>query len=191
MRHDVNMTCERYRLRPVTLEDAPFIVKLRTDPLLSQFLHEISPRIEDQVAWLEAYFERAGDYYFVVEDCGSGVAQGTVGLYDVAASLSGAEWGRWILKRGSMAAVESAWMIYEAAFARLGLASLSCRTIVDNAKVLSFHDNFGARRIAVLEGYFLVRGERRSAVEHRITAEEWPALRGRHYSTVSRLARRS
>lgn len=185
------MTCLRYRLRPVTLEDAPFIVKLRSDPSRGGFLHEISPRIEDQIAWLEAYYARSGDYYFIVEDSSRGVAQGTIGLYDLAADRSAAEWGRWILKRGSMAAVESAWMIYEAAFGTLGLASLSCRTIVDNAKVLSFHDNFGARRMAVLDGHFLVRGERRSAVEHRITAAEWPALRARHYATVAKLARRA
>lgn len=191
MRHDIRITGLQYRLRPVTLEDAPFIVKLRTDPSRNGFLHEISPRVDDQVAWLEAYFARPGDYYFIVEDCKKDVAQGAVGLYDVAADLSEAEWGRWILKRGSMAAVESAWMVYETAFAKLGLASLSCRTIVDNAKVLSFHDNFGATRIAVLQEYVLVRGERRSAVEHRVTAEEWPALRARHYSTLSRLARRS
>ena len=190
MRHDISLTCVRYRLRPVTLEDAAFIVELRNDPLLNRFLHEISPRVEDQAHWIERYFERPGDYYFIVEDCNRGIPQGAVGLYDVAADLSGAEWGRWILKRGSMAAVESAWMIYEAAFARLSLASLSCRTVVDNGKVLSFHDNFGARRMAVLEGHFLLRGERRSAIEHCITADEWPELRARHYLTLSRVGRR-
>jgi RimJ/RimL family protein N-acetyltransferase len=182
--------CVRYRLRPVALEDAPFIVELRTDPSRNGFLHEVSPRVEDQVAWLEAYFARPGDYYFIVEDSATGAPQGTVGVYDVAADLSGAEWGRWILKPGSMAALESAWMIYETAFAKLGLASVSSRTLVDNGKVLSFHDNFGARRIAVLEGHFLVRGIRKSAVEHQITAEEWPAIRARHYAMAERFAHR-
>jgi len=180
----------RYRLRPVTLEDAFFIVALRTDPVLNRFIHEISPRIEDQVAWLERYFLRPGDYYFIVEDADSAEPQGTVGLYDVASDSSCAEWGRWILKRDSWAAVESAWLIYETGFSKLQLASLRSRTLADNRTVLSFHDRFGACRVAVLEQHFIIRGEPKSAIEHRITAAEWPMLRARHFSTVSRLASR-
>ena len=191
MRHSISVTCVRYRLRPVTLEDAPFVVALRTDPLLNRFIHEISPRIEDQIAWLERYFLRLGDYYFIVEDADSAEPQGTVGLYNASAELSCAEWGRWILKRGSLAALESVWLICEAAFSTLHFATLYSRTLADNRKVVSFHDSFGACRVAVLEKHFIVRGEPKSAIEHRITAAEWPILRARHYSTVSRLASRA
>jgi RimJ/RimL family protein N-acetyltransferase len=189
--HSISLTCVRYRVRPVTLEDAPFIVELRTDPLLNRFLHEISLRVEDQVAWLERYFLRPGDYYFIVEDADSGKPHGAIGIYDVAENAAGAEWGRWILKHGSMAALESVWLIYEVGFSTLRLASLSSRTLVENPQVVSFHDSFGAARTAVLEDHFLLRGERKSAIEHRIEATGWPALRSRHYSTVSRLARRA
>ena len=191
MQHNISLTCVRYRLRPVTLEDASFIVALRTDPLLNRFVHEISPRVEDQVDWLERYFLRPGDYYFIVENSDSGRPHGTIGIYDVAENAAGAEWGRWILTHGSMAALESAWLIYEAGFSKLRLASLSCRTLTDNPRGVSFHDSFGASRIAELEGHFLIRGEHKSAIEHRITASKWPMLRARHYSTVSRLARRA
>ena len=93
MEHSISLTCVRYRLRPVTLEDAAFIVELRSDPLLNRYLHEISPRVEDQVAWLERYFLRPDDYYFIVEDADSGKPQGTIGIYDVeraAAAPNGA-----------------------------------------------------------------------------------------------------
>jgi len=187
MHHSISLTCVRYRLRPVTLGDAPFIVALRTDPRLNRFLHEISPRVEDQVVWLERYFLRPDDYYFMVEDANSGEPQGAIGIHEVAKDA--AQWGRWILKQDSMAALESAWLIHEVGFSTLRLASLSSRTLVDNPRVISFHDNFGASRIAILKDHFLVRGERKSAIEHRILTSEWPALRARHYSTVSRLAR--
>jgi RimJ/RimL family protein N-acetyltransferase len=189
--HSISLACVRYRLRPVTLEDAAFIVELRSDPLLNRFLHEISPRVKDQVEWLERYFLRPDEYYFIVEDADSGKPQGAIGLYEVAEDATGAQWGRWILKRDSMAALESAWLIYEAGFSRLRLASLSCRTLVDNPRVVSFHDSFGASRVAVLERHFLVRGDPKSAIEHRIKAADWPELRARHYSTASRLARRA
>ena len=50
---------------------------------LNRYLHEISPRVEDQVAWLERYFARPDDYYFIVEDADSGEPHGTIGIYDV------------------------------------------------------------------------------------------------------------
>jgi RimJ/RimL family protein N-acetyltransferase len=178
-------------LRPATLEDAAFIVELRSDPLLNRYLHEISPRVEDQVGWLERYFARPDDYYFIVEDADSGERHGTIGIYDIEKNASGAQWGRWILKHGSMAALESAWLICEAGFSKLRLARLSSRTLVENPRVASFHDSFGASRVGILEDHFLVGGERKSAIEHRIEATDWPALRSRHYSTVSRLARRA
>ena len=180
----------RYRLRPVTAEDAPFIVELRTDPLLNRYLHEISPRVEDQVAWIERYFERPEDYYFIIEDADSEEPHGAIGIYDIEENAMGAQWGRWILKHGSMAALESAWLICETGFSKLGLASLSSRTLLDNPKVISFHDSFGASRVGVLEGHFVIAGEPKSVVEHRILHNEWPVLRSRHYSTVSRMARR-
>lgn len=191
MRHSLSLGCVRYRLRPVDLEDAAFIVELRDDPILSRYLHEISPRVEDQVSWLERYFKQPDDYYFIIEDADSGERHGAVGIYDLEDKNSSAQWGRWILKHGSMAALESAWLICEAGFAKLGLASLFSRTLVENPRVVSFHDSFGASRTAVLEGYFLVGGEQKSAIEHRIEAREWPALRSRHYSTISRLGRRA
>lgn len=189
MHHSISLTCLRYRLRPVTLGDAPFIVALRTDPRLNRFLHEISPRVEDQIIWIERYFLRPDDYYFIVEDANSGEPQGAIGIYEVAKDA--AQWGRWILKQDSMAALESAWLIHEVGFSTLQLAALSSRTLVDNPRVISFHDNFGASRIAILKDHFLVREERKSAIEHRIQSSEWPTLRERHYSTVSRLARRA
>jgi hypothetical protein len=36
-----------------------------------------------------------------------------------------------------------------------------------------------------------VGGERKLAIEHRLEAADWSVLRSRHYSTVSRLARRA
>ncbi|MGO9577748.1 MAG: GNAT family N-acetyltransferase [Terriglobales bacterium] len=178
-------------MRPVKVEDASFIVSLRTDPVLNRFVHEVSPRVEDQVAWIESYFKRSGDYYFVVEDANTAEPHGTIGLYDVSLESRSAEWGRWILRRGSMAALESAWLIYEAGFSTLRLDTLCSRTLAENAAVVSFHDSFGACRGAVLERHFVVRGNAKSAVEHRIQSAEWPSLRARHYANISRLAARA
>lgn len=189
MRHNISLTCARFRLRPVTLEDSPFIVQLRKDPLLNRFVHEISGSVKDQATWIERYFERSGDYYFIVEDARSAEPHGTIGLYEVANDASEALFGRWVIRRGSMAALESAWLIYEVGFTLLGVGSVYTLALTQNLPVVSFHDSFGASRIAVIGERFLVRGELHSAVEHRINATDWPAIRARHYSTIVRLAR--
>jgi RimJ/RimL family protein N-acetyltransferase len=188
MRHDIRLDCVRCRLRPVTLEDAPFIVALRTNPHLNRFIHENSGIVKDQVAWLEYYFGRFDDYYFIIEDVDSGESRGTIGLYNLASDSSEAEWGRWIIQPLSMAALESAWLIYEVGFSLLQLKRVYCRSISQNTASVSFHDTFGARRTTLLEGYFSVRSERHTAIEHSVAASEWPMLRARHYSTISRLA---
>jgi RimJ/RimL family protein N-acetyltransferase len=191
MQHDISLACVRYRLRPVTLEDAAFIVEIRNDPSLNRFLHKVSPRVEDQVEWLNRYFERPDDYYFIVEEANSGQPQGTVGIYDVAKDAGSAIWGRWVVKGGPVAGVESAWLICEAGFSKIGLTALRPLVLTENKKILSFHDNFGCTRVGILEDYFLVRGERKSAIEYRITSAEWPTIRARHYSILSRLGRRA
>jgi RimJ/RimL family protein N-acetyltransferase len=187
MRHSLTVACSRFRLRPVTLDDAAFIVHLRSNPSLNRYLHGISSRLEDQIAWIECYFERPHDYYFIVEEVESGEPHGAIGIYEIKSDT--AEWGRWILKPGSMAALESAWLIYEAGFANLGLARMFARTLAENPKVVSFHDSFGASRNGILKDHFSINGEPKSAIEHQVVAAEWPDLRAHHYSTAFRMSR--
>lgn len=188
MRHDVRLEGFRFRLRPVTLADAPFIVGLRTDPELGRFLHATSPRVEDQEAWLERYFERAGDVYFVIEDGRTGEAVGTIGIYDIDEAARAGEWGRWLVKPGSVAAVESALLIYRAAFEVLGLEAVYCRTVADNQRVVSFHDSTGAPRTGVLKDHVELNGALHDSVEHRVTREAWTAMRPRLEMLASRVA---
>src|SRR5215470_12333954 len=170
VRHSISLTCARYRLRPVSLDDAAFIVSLRTDTLLNRFLHEVSSRVEDQVAWIDRYFERPGDYYFIVDNPSTGESHGAIALYDIPDDASEGLFGRWIIKRGSMAALESAWLIYTVGFSLLGLKSIYTLALAQNLPVISFHNSFGACRVRQLEQRFTVRGQLHAAVEHRITA---------------------
>ena len=61
---------ERYGLsmRLVDKSDAEFIIKLRTDPVLSKYLHPISSSKAEQVKWIEDYKlkeQMGSEYYFV------------------------------------------------------------------------------------------------------------------------------
>lgn len=186
MLHDVRIEGFRYALRPVTLDDAAFILSLRTDPELNAFLHPTSPRLEDQEAWLQAYFERLGDWYFVVEELRTGQPVGTVGMYDLEGDV--AEWGRWLIRKETPAAVESALLLYRVAFERLRLERLYCRTVAANAAVVSFHDSSGAEFMGVLPGHFMFSGVRQDAVEHCVRRARWPAIEARLEKLARRLA---
>lgn len=175
MRHDITASSAGITLRPVHLEDAAQIVSMRSDSVQSRFVHAISPVVEDQVLWLTRYLARFGDYYFVVERSRDGRFEGTIGLYDLADDK--AEFGRWFLKPGSLAAPASAMLIYHIAFEKLGLSEVYCRTVEDNKAVISFHDACGARRVQVIQDAFVLRDGPVAAIEHRVSSVAWPSLR--------------
>jgi RimJ/RimL family protein N-acetyltransferase len=181
MRHSLTIDGPAFRLRPVCIEDAAFIAALRADPGRGRYLHRGPAGAVCQREWLETYFARNGDYYFLIENGATGAPEGTVGIYNAAWSLEGsghrlqrdAEWGRWILRRGSLAALESACLVYRVGFEMLDLDSLYCRTIVENASAVAFHDSFGMERGCVLPGYL----HGLDAIQCRLTRPRWWALR--------------
>lgn len=190
MRHNIKIDGVAYRLRPVTVQDAALIVEMRSDAGLSRFLHPISPLVSDQEEWLGRYFERPNDYYFIVEHIRSGQGEGAVGIYDLDNINKCAEWGRWILRRGSMAALESAILVYRAAFEILGLSSVYCRTVADNTRVVSFHSSFGLVENRRLGNHMDLGEGPVDAVEHRMTSSMWEDLRPSLETKARRLAMR-
>jgi RimJ/RimL family protein N-acetyltransferase len=169
--HDITRRGELVSLRPVTRDDAQFILDLRTDEILGRHLHKTSPELDAQIAWMERYFERQGDWYFIIEETSSGVPVGTVAIYDADARTA-AEWGRWIVRPGAMAAPESALLLYCVAFDDLRFDSVYCRTREANSHVVSFHDAVGLERVGTElddEGEVLVR--------QRLTKARWDDVR--------------
>jgi RimJ/RimL family protein N-acetyltransferase len=179
MRHDLILAGPAFRLRPITDADALLVLELRSDTKRNHYLHPIPPHLDEQLAWFARYYERPGDYYFVVERQDSGAAEGVISLYDVDPQGDYGEWGRWILRPGSLAAVESAWLIYRCAFEQLGLKRVFCRTVAENVLVISFHDSCGITAKRLLPGHFNVGGKPADAVEHEVTRETWSAINPR------------
>jgi len=171
-----------HRLRPVERRDAADIFKLRTDPELGRFLNPTTGGVEDQERWIEAQRARAGDYYFVIETLG-GRWEGVVSLYGID-DTSG-EWGRWILRRGSLAAPASVLLLLRFGFDELGLERIYCRTFAENVVVVSFHDSCAYTNRC---GYIDERG--RVFVEHSLLLMGWPAFRDALAPTAERIARR-
>lgn len=173
LRHSISIEGTHYRLRPVTSEDSSFIVQLRTDPQRNRFIHPTSPILADQEAWLNAYFERPGDYYFIVEQKETEQAEGTIAIYNLDLPNRCAEWGRWILHPNSKGAFESNLLIYRIAFDVLGLNMLYCRTAIENVQVVLFHKALGLTTHARFSRYFNFGKAFYDAIEQRMTKETW------------------
>ncbi|SAL61402.1 GNAT family N-acetyltransferase [Caballeronia telluris] len=190
MRHDISVEGHAFRLRPIADSDAQFVVELRADPALNAYLHAGAQTREQQLAWLSSYYERAGDYYFVVERRDTDTREGVISLYDLDDGARAAEWGRWIIRPGSVAAVESAWLIYRIGLESLGLDAVYCRTVAENAKVVSFHDSCEIAERRVLPRHFEIGGRRVDAVEHQVTRDTWPQIGARLETLVRMVAKR-
>lgn len=165
MKHELHVEGIGYRLRPVRLKDAQFIIDIRLeDRDRNQYIHTISPKVTLQEEWLEGYFEREGDFYFVVENKLTGEPEGLLGIYDLDGGK--AEWGRWVIKKGSLASTESLDLLFKVAFNTLNLDELYCRTICENDRVVSLHDSLPQLRRGVLEKFLEVDGTKYDVVEH-------------------------
>jgi RimJ/RimL family protein N-acetyltransferase len=179
-----------FGLRPITLEDAEFIIELRSDTQRSRFLHPVPLSVEAQTAYLKQYLARENDYYFVIECQRDRSHEGLIGIYDIKLEGRTAEWGRWILRPGSLASVESALRIYEAAFDHLCIEQICTHTIVDNRSVVSFHEHCGLKQRAVRKGYYNFGGRSYDVVEQVLDRRDWPPVRQLLEAKARRIAQR-
>lgn len=146
-------------LRDATLNDAEFIVALRTNPVNSVHLSATSADIDRQIAWLKSYVEREDEAYFIItaRDAGVGCADRRVGTVRLYAPRGNAFcWGSWVVADApATAAIESALMVYAYALDHLKFSSAYFEVRAANKRVWAFHERFGAVRTGVHEDSFL------------------------------------
>ena len=174
MRHDIHLEGFHLRLRPVRVEDAPFIVWLRNLDYVKGNVGDSAIDVSAQVAWLKTYFERENDYYFLVESLG-GIPLGTHGLYNI--TKTSAEKGRHIMRAEVMAGVPAGILTTEMAFGRMGLRELRVKMVATNLAVQSLHRKSGYKQVGVIPAAQMIGGKPVDMVEYVITAEDWFRIR--------------
>lgn len=188
MRHDYTLEGIAFRLRPVADKDAAFIISLRSDR--GEFFQEGSNTEREQIVWQKQYYERPGDYYFIIEKK-SGEPVGTIAAYDINEDKKQAEFGRWLVVESSPAAVESAWLIHRFIFETLGFSSALSFTIEENRSVVSFHNSCGAKSRGILPGKYMIKGRSCNAIVMEITDDMWRAgVSARMKFLAARLAKK-
>jgi RimJ/RimL family protein N-acetyltransferase len=156
MRHTVHAEGFGVRLRPVRLEDAAFIVWLRNLDHARGKVGDSATEVSAQQEWLNKYFDRNGDYYFIIETL-EGVPVGAYGIYDVA--QGSAESGRWVIRPDVPAAIPSAMLAFDIAFGSLELKFLRVSTVSTNLNVLSLNRKFGFVQTHVDRGAQIIGGK--------------------------------
>lgn len=189
MRHNIIVDGIAFRLRPVEDSDVPLLLALRGNPELNKYLHATSPLASEQLNWLTKYYERPGDFYFVIERKTTGMPEGVISVYDIDSENISGEWGRWILKLNSLAAIESTLLIYRCAFEVLDLSHVFCRTVMNNQSVVSFHDSCGITNKKILKRHFSLNDQLYDAVQHTIDRECWHDIKPK-LEKLSRLTAR-
>jgi RimJ/RimL family protein N-acetyltransferase len=163
------------------MDDAAFIVWLRNLDYVKGKIGDSATDLAGQEVWLEAYFRRDGDYYFIIESLG-GIPLGTHSLYDV--SDGSAELGRWVIRPGVQAAVPSHMVAFAIAFGQLGLRTLRNATVATNRPVLSVSRKFGFKEVKFEPGGRIIGGKPVDMVHFVLTAEDWSETRPRLVSAA-------
>ena len=174
MRHDIHLEGFNLRLRPVRIDDAAFIVWLRNLDYVRGNVGDSATDVASQEAWLRNYFEREGDYYFIVESLG-GIPLGTHGLYNV--TRTSAEKGRHIIRAEVMAGVPAGILTTELAFGGMRLRELRVKMVATNVAVQSLHRKSGFKQVGIVPAAQRIAGQPVDMVEFRITADDWFKVR--------------
>ncbi|WP_421209340.1 GNAT family N-acetyltransferase [Aeromonas enteropelogenes] len=139
--------------RLIEVDDAEFILSLRTDDKLNRHLSQTSSSLEQQREWIRNYKERekkGDEYYFIIYRNDNNETVGTVRLYDFIREKKSFCWGSWILNENKTkyAAMESAFLVYQIAFENLGFERAHFDVRRENVKVIAFHQKMGAKIVS-------------------------------------------
>lgn len=128
-------------LSSATIEDAPFALAIRQDPLMTKFLPRLDISLEQEIDWIKRQRETADDYFFIVRNKKS-ERVGVLGLYDFSDETAGI--GRIAMKGGFYANREAFLLTMNFAFKNLGLKKLADWVYAENARAIKFFNFFGA-----------------------------------------------
>jgi RimJ/RimL family protein N-acetyltransferase len=177
MKHTIQAEGYGIRLRPVQLEDSAFIVWLRNLEHARGRVGDSAADTPAQEAWLKEYFQRQGDYYFIVETLGR-ISVGAYGIYNFVGSS--AESGRWVIRNDVPAAIPCAIVAFdEIAFSKLNLTELRVKTVSTNQLVLSLNRKFGFRQTQVEPSAQIIGGMPVDLVHFLLEKKDWPPVRER------------
>ncbi|WP_086290736.1 GNAT family N-acetyltransferase [Campylobacter devanensis] len=130
-------------LREVRVEDAEFILSLRTDKNKSRYLNKTCNDLTKQIQYIEHYRTLDNEYYFIIENK-EFVPLGTLRISNIKNKDFTA--GSWIMidNATSEESIEGEYLLKRYAFEVLNLEKNYFDVRKGNKRVLNFHKMYGA-----------------------------------------------
>lgn len=146
---------EDLKFKLVDIEDIEFILKLRTDSKLSEFLSYTKPDIEKQREWIREYKLREKEkkeYYYIIEY--NNIKYGTLRIYDINNGVG--TWGSWIIspERPKGLADLSAYESFNICFEKLDLEKIVLDVLKENKKAIYLYEKYNFIKYDEDEKYF-------------------------------------
>lgn len=176
MRHSLTTQGYGIRLRPVRLDDAPFIVWLRNLEYVKGRVGDSAADVARQEIWLNNYFERESDYYFIVETLHE-IPVGTYSIYNLHETRG--EIGRMIMRPGVAAAVPSTLLLLDLFYEQMGMTAVKALAVASNSAVHTLVSKGGFVQAKVEHAGRVIAGEATDMLHFVQTAESWLGARDR------------
>ena len=176
MRHSLHAEGFGVRLRPVQMNGCGVHRLAAHQDYVKGRVGDSAPDAASQQKWLETYFQREGDYYFILETLG-GIPLGTNA--PVRYIRQKAEWGRYIVRPEVPAALPSAILIFDLAFEKLELRELLARCVSTNLTVHSLVKKWGFRQMETKFASQVIGGQPVDMIHFVLQAGDWPGCRKR------------
>lgn len=130
-------------LREVRVEDAEFILSLRTDEKKSKYLHKTDNDLAKQIRYIERYKSLNNEYYFIIENKEL-LPLGTLRISNIKGTDFTA--GSWLMidNATSEESIEGEYLLKRYAFEVLNLEKNYFDVRKGNKRVLNFHKMYGA-----------------------------------------------
>ena len=166
--------------RPVRMDDAEFIVRLRNQPHAKGCINDTPVDVERQREWLREYFKRENEYYWIAETL-DGKRFGTVSLYNCDLEKRQIETGRWVRMADAPQNNMIAWRVLERDFVFnvLGMERLVYDVVSTNKPVLKLHRMCGAVESGTEKEKFEIQGKKVDLVWFEETKESFAKVRPR------------
>lgn len=143
--NDYTLINEDRILRPVTIDDAEFIVILRNQEYVKGFIHRTSLDVETQRRWITDYLKREKEYYWIITDL-NGQPFGTQSLYDYDCEKNTIVAGRWVKMPGfDNNAISAHVQLFDFAFNVLKVDTVVNDVVSTNKAVIKYHRFLGEK----------------------------------------------
>jgi RimJ/RimL family protein N-acetyltransferase len=174
MQHSLTAQGYGIRLRPVRLDDAPFIVWLRNLDFVKGRVGDSATDIPDQEKWLNHYLERDGDYYFIAETLNE-IPLGTYGIYDL--NETSAEIGRLVIRPEVPAGVPATVLLIDLFCEQMGITQLRGRVVARNHRARALFRRLGFNEVKVECAGEVIGGNAVDMVLLSLATEDWLRVR--------------